>query len=164
MDKIRRSVKETMNEIIELKKVMFDKRANNGIWCKAHYPNHPLGCPNFPNCIEKNQLKYCSPNSLKWYAVIEEFDLETHANKMKKNHPNWTNKQCRCILYWQNSVRKKLKEKAEKACLKLNGFVVTLIPEALGINVFGTMAKVGIILYKNPKIVKKIAFVGVKEK
>jgi hypothetical protein len=51
-------------EAIELKQVMWNYRATEGQWCKAPYPDHPNGCPNFPKCIEKNQLEDYSPTQL----------------------------------------------------------------------------------------------------
>ena len=153
-----------MIEVIHLNKVLWTYKAYDGTFCCMPYPNHPKGCPKFPKCIEDNQLEFYSPTSLSWYAVIEEFDLETHAKKMKELHPKWTDRQCKCVLYWQPTVKKKLFEKAQKAMYEIGGCCLTLCPEALGVNVFGTMAKEGIILYKNPKLVRKIAFIGkVKE-
>lgn len=147
--------------IIHLEKILYDRKACDGTWCKAPYPGHPNGCPNFPDCIKDQKLEFYSPCELDWYAVIEDFDLKTHAQRMKEKHSDWSDRQCRCVLYWQNSVRKILRKKAEELCLKVNGCVITLCPEALGVNVFGTMAKHGLILYKNPNLVHKIAFVGV---
>ena len=152
------------DDYIELKEVMWNYRAKEGQWCKLPYPNHPNGCPNFPECIKKNQLEGYSPVELKWYAVIEIFNLAQHAYNMKLKHPRWSDRQCRCVLYWQNSVRKRLREKMNKIMESMpNAVCGTLCPEALGVNVFGTMAKVGITLYKNPDTVRKIAFIGVQE-
>ena len=114
--------------------------------------------------LDKNT--FGNPVSWKWYAIIEEFDLKVQAEKMKQNHPHWSERQCKNLLYWQNSVRKRLRDKAIKYKTQLSkgyswiGFLLE-IPEAQGINVFATMEKVGIILCKNPDIVRKIMFVGV---
>jgi len=99
-------------------------------------------------------------SDFQWYAVIEEFDLDAHSKKMKAKFPDWSKSQCKCVLYWQPTVKKKLREKAKVYCKEIDGDYITLCPEALGINVFGTMAKAGVILYKNPKLVRKIAFIG----
>ena len=150
-----------MTDYIRLEKVLWTYKARDGTFCCLPYPDHPKGCPNFPTCIENNELDDCySPTQLQWYAMVEEFDLEAHAKNMKAKHPDWSKRQCECVLYWQGHVRKILREKAEKVCSEIGGCVVTLCPEALGVNVFGTMARVGIILRKNPTLVRKIAFVG----
>jgi hypothetical protein len=177
-----------MQDIIELPTIMYDVRAKDGTWCQLPYPNHKKGCPNFAkgctHCGDwKKVLDYklgerangCGTHwiTYKWYAVIEEFDLEKHANKMKHKHPDWSKKQCYCVLYWQSTVRMKLKAKAKKylkeLAVKDGNFHfdwachLIEIPEAHGVNVFGTMAKAGLILYKNPKIVRKIMFVGIQQ-
>lgn len=160
-----------MKEYIKLDKVLWLHKAMDGTFCTLPYPNHPRGCPNFPKCVideQYNIIGQCSNDisnimDLEWYVVIEEFNLEEHIKKMKEKHPDWTELQCKCVLYWQNKVQKKLRQKTERVCKEIDSCCYTLKPEALGINVFGTMAKVGIILYKNPKLVRKIAFIGKKK-
>lgn len=71
---------------------------------------------------------------------------------MKKLHPNWSDRQARCLLYWQGSVRKKLKEEA-RAFIDSQDKELILIetPKANGVNVFKTCENVNIILERNPK-------------
>ena len=139
--------------------IVYDVRARNGTWCKLPYPNHPKGCPNFPHCPSNQPNFLLLEYDYDWYAVIEEFDLASHAEEMKRKHPSWTERQCRNVLYWQNSVRKRLKEKTY-ANQKQND-VVLEIPEASGVNVFATFSKVGIILQRqNPNYVLKTMFIG----
>jgi hypothetical protein len=147
--------------MIELIDIVYDERARNGYWCVLPYPDHPNGCPNFPQCPQKypdfkNLIGY------KWFAVIEEFDLKKHAERMKQKHPDWSDRQCRCVLYWQGSVRKKLRDKTYALTTKED--MVLESPEASGVNLFATMAKVGIILKKNPDYVYKIMMIGRKTK
>jgi hypothetical protein len=151
-------------KIYELPEIMWNAKARDGTWCKAPYPGHPNGCPNFPRCIIKENTVRLSDfklEDLKWRAIVTEFDLEAHAARMKELHPDWSDRQCKCVLYWQGSVKKILKDAIENAVMHYDDVVVaTTCPEALGINVYGTMAKTGLVLYKNPKIVRKIAFFG----
>jgi predicted metal-binding protein len=137
-------------------------------WCKLPYPGHPYGCPNYGNSDE------CPPTvkrveevfnlSHPHYFATETFNLNAHALHLSRLHPDWTEKQCRCCLYWQGGVRKRLKQQ----CLNFINqqslsYTFTLIPEAMGVNVFRTAAKIGLKLYRNPKtIVHKIALIGVK--
>ena len=98
-----------------------------------------------------------------WYAVVEVFDMEAHIVTMKAKHPGWSLRQCMNPLYWQGGVRKRLREKAYRLDPKLSewGHFFHPIPEASGVNVFETMAKVGIILERDvSKVVRKVAFVG----
>lgn len=145
--------------IIPLDEVVYDVRAKDGSWCTLPYPNHPKGCPNFPDCITHFRDFKELEDRFKWYAVIEKFDLAAHAEKMKEKHPNWTERQCRNLLYWQNKVRKRLRDKAYK--FHGLGDCVLEIPEACGVNVFATMKKVGVhIESPKPMTVTKIMLVG----
>lgn len=145
--------------IIPLNEVSYDPKARDGRWCMLPYPNHPHGCPNFPGCPmdRKDFLDY---EGYDWFAVIEEFDLKAHAEKMKEKHPNWTERQCRNLLYWQNGVRSRLKKKAEAHAFPFMGDVILEIPEANGVNVFDTMAKHNLIIERNPDMVHKVMLVG----
>lgn len=150
-----------MQENIPLTEVVYDKRARDGTWCCLPYPNHPKGCPNFPKCMKDRPDFKTLPNK-KWIAVLEKFDLKAHAERMKEKHPKWSERQARCVLYWQNSLRKRLREKAMKLYYPLRGDIFLDIPEANGINVFATMAKHGIYLRTDPDLVYKIMLVGIK--
>lgn len=147
-----------MNDFIQLKEVVYDARARNGTWCKAPYYDHPHGCPNYPECPSEYQ-DFCNISPHDWFAVIEEFDLATHAENMKQKHPDWTERQCRNLLYWQNTVRKRLKAKA--LIFKQVDDILLEIPEACGINVFATLSNVGIILQRQkPNYIVKTMFIG----
>jgi len=145
--------------IIPLSTVIYDERARDGTWCMAPYPNHPKGCPNFPECCE-SRPDFKEFEGYDWFAVIADFDLKAHAEKLKEKHPGWSERQARCVLYWQNSIRKKLREKAQGITYPLMGDILLDIPEACGVNLFATMAKHGIYLKTNPDLVKKIMLVG----
>lgn len=149
-----------MGEVIKLNNVIYNKKAR-GEWCAIPYPNHPKGCPNISKCIEKrNDFNFW--NELEWYAIMEKFDLKSHSEKMKLKHPNWTERQCRNLLYWQGGVRKRLREKTfDFANADRNTVVLLDIPEASGVDVFETMKDHGIILERhNPDNIIKIMFVG----
>jgi len=143
--------------------VIVDFRSQ-GVWCKLPYPGHKQGCPNY------GKKKGCPPFTKKIHDIIEtpfflsiqSFDLEKHAKKMKEKHPNWTDKQCRNLLYWQKSVIKRLKDESYQfARTQGDNFVVLEVPEANGVQVFETCKKVGILLDKNPgKIVYKVMIIG----
>jgi hypothetical protein len=131
--------------IIPLNMIDYDPRARDGTWCKLPYPNHPKGCPNFPECPRK----YTDYNELpekEWYAIVIKFDLQAHAEEMMKKDWCKTWRQARCVLYWQSSIRKKLRDKASEFANPLNGDIILEIPEASGINVYTTMAKHGLTL------------------
>lgn len=143
--------------IIPLDEVIYNENARNGIWCCLPYPGHRRGCPNYPKCIEKRK-DFNEYSPLKWYAVVIEFDLKEHASIMRKRHPEWTEKQCRNLLYWQGRIRYQLKRMVNE--FKNPNDIILDIPEACGINLFMTMKKHGLILKPRPDLVRKIMLVG----
>lgn len=143
--------------------ICFDDRARE--WCKLPYPGHPNGCPNWnksPNCppfVAKAQENFDFENR-HWFVVVE-FNLAAHRAEMAKKHAHWSIRQCNCCLYWQNKIRSKLKKICNDFLLKMPGYTYTLLPEAMGINVFKTARTHGINIKKNPvDIVYKIALVA----
>lgn len=148
---------------ISKNKIVFDVNSM-GPWCLLPYPNHKKGCPNYA------KKKGCPPFSERYYDLIEPpfflsvqtFDLGKHAIQMKKRHLNWTDKQCRNLLYWQNKIRKTIKDESYQfASDRGKNFIVLETPEANGINIFETCKNIGILLNKNPsQIVYKIMLVG----
>lgn len=156
------------DHMIPLENIIVDLRAMDGTWCSHPYPGHPHGCPNFlKGCTNRpyfnHPIEGIENHYQKWFAIVEEFDLDAHAIMMKAKHPNWSERQCRNPLYWQGGVRKRLKEKAFRLHpdLKEWGNLYTALPEAWGVDVFETMKLVGVILERKPGIVRKVAFIGV---
>lgn len=147
--------------------IVLEKKAR-GPWCLLPYPNHQKGCPNY------GKKDSCPPFAKPFeeligppfYLVVVFFDLEAHVTRMKNLHPNWTDKQARCLLYWQGSVKKKLLDEALgfiEANEAKNLFLLRL-PEANGVNVFKTCENVGIKIDRNPtKIVRKVMIIGTKK-
>lgn len=131
------------------------------LWCQLPYPNHPRGCPNYSNketCPPKASYK---PEILNDYSnfllVYAIFNLKKQKERMLLKHPNWSQKQASCLLYWQNSVKKILREYINEiyirnkkkriylfssgsgfSSMKLNqGLIYSM--EAIGIDVFNTL-------------------------
>jgi len=147
---------------IKLQMIAYNESARNGVWCTHPYPGHKTGCPNF-----KKGCTSCRPDfkniaeMYNWYAVMEVFDLKSHAEKMRSRLP-WTERQCRNPLYRQPAVRKKLRQKAEALAAKYSPQSIILdIPEACGVEVFETMSLVGYELDRHPDIVVKVMLVGI---
>jgi hypothetical protein len=154
----------TFDELIPLTSIAYDSRARNGEWCCNPYPGHPKGCPNFSKgCTTITDFTKYMDKYL-WYAVVEEFDLKSHAAAMKVKHPGWSERQCRNPLYWQGGVRKRLREKAQRLDPKLHewGHMYHSIPEAAGVDVFQTMHRAEITIDQHPDIVRKVVFVGIQ--
>lgn len=134
-------------------------------WCKLSYPDHPHGCPNYgdskhPQCppIAPFIQDYIDLTK-QMYLIVIEFDFAGHVAKFKQK--GWTDRQARCVLYWQNGVNKQL----ENACTLFKwshpGMVTTRCPEAMGVNVIASALQIGIpIKIKPVEKVYKIALGG----
>lgn len=80
--------------------------------CVNPYPGHPKGCPNF------DKKKGCPPGAALYdqvydlsksvYAIINKFDFKAHTDRMRNLHPEWSERQVRCCLYWQKGARREL--------------------------------------------------------
>lgn len=151
--------------LIKEEDIVFDSRSR-GAWCKLPYPNHEKGCPNYgkkQKCppFSKNLHELIVPP---FFLVLRDFDLEDQTDRMKKLHPNWSDRQARCLLYWQGSLRRKLIEEARTFINSQKDKMVLLEnPEANGVDVFKTCNAIGIILERNPKKnVRKVMLIGKK--
>lgn len=123
--------------------------------CLKSYYNHPKGCPNY------NKKIGCPPNAQMIYetldlnkdvfAIYNVFNLAEHIYRMNLKHPNWTERQLRCCLYWQPKARKQLREKIYEFLKIYKGYKIVNCPEAQGVNLTETMYDVGIILEWMPE-------------
>lgn len=133
-------------------------------WCEMPYPGHKKGCPNYDKCLTLPRIEnYFDLDKPHWFAIVT-FDLQAHINRMRYLHPTWSDRQCRCVLYWQNGVKSQL----DRFCvnwIKLitpgENMIYHKIPEAMGVNVILTMKRIGQYIETKPKsIVKKVALIG----
>ncbi|MEN6440913.1 MAG: hypothetical protein ABFD97_20275 [Syntrophobacter sp.] len=136
--------------IYPVKKLVLNKKV--GLWCRLPYPGHPKGCPNYnkhdrcpPNA---RKLEYFFDMDLKLYLVHSEFDLQAHAEAMKIKHPEWTDRQCRCVLYWQSRSRKQLIDRILESIPEGQKVIFSTCPEGMGVNVFATAKLAGLTLDK----------------
>jgi hypothetical protein len=134
-------------------------------WCSLPYPGHPKGCPNVDKVSQCPSLIGMVDDifdlSKAHYFVVVEFDIGDFAAGMKEKHPEWSDKQCRCCLYWQNTVRKNLRAYCNYFVAGVDNWIYTLIPEAMGVHVFKTMRKLSIVLQRNPQeLLYKVALIG----
>jgi len=123
--------------------------------CVRSYPNHPKGCPNF------GKKKGCPPQvsiitdildfTKPIYAIWNIFDFESHCNRMRKLHPNWTQRQVECCLYWQPKARKQLKIEIGIFLDVIKNQTILTCPEGNGVNITETMASIGQFLQWPPR-------------
>lgn len=127
-------------------KPVFDKSVRN--LCVQSYPRHPKGCPNF------NKKKGCPPNvPVFWdiydttrliFVIWNVFDLAGHVQRIKGLHPNWSQAQLECCLYWQGTARKQLKQQIKRWLQVYPDMHAETCPEAMGVNVTATMKDIGV--------------------
>jgi len=133
--------------------------------CVRPYPLHPRGCPNVGKC------ERCPPIAPLFdvafnleqpvYAIVNEFNLGEHVARMKSRNPTWSDRQLRCVLYWQPKARKQLAGKIDRALEGLQGYTATWCPKGMGVNVTETLEQAGISLEWPPNaIARQVAFLG----
>lgn len=156
-----------MKTELDISKIVISKKV--GQWCRIPYPNHPKGCPNY------RKKDTCPPGApdlesffeiqKPMYMIFHDFDLSEHAARMKAKHPHWSDRQCRCVLYWQNSSRKKLREKAHLYMMQQRLNAITLCPEGMGMNVYATAMRHGVRLEKirDLSICRHVAVIGYRK-
>jgi len=129
-------------------------------WCAMSYPEHPKGCPNSKKCrFYRNDLRrVLSPQKLRIAWV--EFDLDRYVKMMKRNHPDWTPKQLKNLLYWQTHLRREL----TKWVVSYFGSNINIYEgaEGGGVNFYKTMKHLGVELDypKNLHTVRVIYIIG----
>lgn len=150
---------------IEIKREQLRINMKAREWCKLPYPDHPKGCPNY------GQRDTCPPQAplvqnfvdlnRPLYLIVVEFNLMSHITKMLQIHRGWSDRQARCVLYWQNGVNKELENKCNLFRWSHPSMITTRCPEAMGVNVISTALIVGIPINVKPKNkVYKIALGG----
>ena len=133
--------------------------------CVQRYPGHPNGCPNFgkkPGCPPKAPLLSDTLDVARpVYAVFNVFDFGGHVERMRRKHPDWSERQLACCLYWQPTARKHLQGLLREFCRGHRALRIVGCPEAQGVNVTETMRRAGIELEWPPRTVTyQIALAG----
>lgn len=150
--------------IIPVKRLVINEEA--GEWCRLPYPGHKRGCPQY------NKKPTCPPRighvgrhfdlSKPTYLVHSEFDLAADMERRRGDRENVTDRQLRCVLYWQEKSRKQLRERARLAVYALNLNQVTFCPEGMMVNVYATARLSGLRLEKidGLKTCRHVALIG----
>ena len=153
--------------IIKLNRLIISDRA--GDWCQIEYGGKK-GCPNYGD-IKHVHCPPHAPNikdffdlSRPLYFVHSEFDLEADIERRKKMTPGQTERQYRCVLYWQGSSRKQMKERARIAMWSLGLDAITTCPEGMGLNVYATARIHGLKIerIRDLKMCRHVALIGSK--
>lgn len=135
-------------------------------WCTLPYHNHPKGCPLFDSCKHSFYKIHTYDNvfdrSAVAWCIWEEFDLKKQEEKMHSLHPEWTPRQCRNLLYWQGTVRKKLNIKVKEFFKRKKLWKkYACVTRGFGINIYATLKTAGVHLepIKNIQTVKSVCLI-----
>ena len=141
-------------------------------WCQRAYKKNKA-CPNFNNkelCPSvDNKIPFFDDIAKRYdlfHVVYAKFDMAKYIINRSALNPTRTLEQIKCLIYWQSSVKKVLKDKIMEvyhenkhqrfyvlgcgSSFKLSFLNKIYSMEAVGINVFSTMRLNGIKLQLNP--------------
>jgi len=143
--------------VLSLSEVVIDPKVRE--MCRLPYPDHPQGCPNF------GRKRGCPPNrplfALRppYFAIINEFDLASHLERLRAQHPQWTEPQFECRLRW--IAGRELAAELSQFRLSYPLLSTDTCPEASGVDVTGTLRRAGVVLEWPPaKVVRQVAIAG----
>jgi hypothetical protein len=101
-------------DLVEIKKETIIRYREVKLLCSYSYKGHKKGCPNVENCKNIPFFdKIREINKKYFYLLIANFDYEKYQEIRSLEKPEWSRNKIRCVLYWQNSVKKMLKENIE---------------------------------------------------
>jgi predicted metal-binding protein len=125
-------------------------------WCALKYRRHKKGCPNTGHCDYYIQnAKDIQKTYARTILVWTEWDIVTYANERRKKFPNASEDSLRNLLYWQKSLKKKLREYITS---KYPQGVQWFNAEGGGVNFFKTMQKLELPL-ELPKDLKTVRLI-----
>ena len=117
-------------------------------WCRWPYRANRKGCPNFgekPGCPPRGIIERFDTS---YILLVHQFDLGAHAARMREKHPQWSDRQCRCLLYWQPRARKQFRKWVERTTSPAH--IIIWNPEAHGVNLFRLCAALDVPLQWPP--------------
>jgi hypothetical protein len=154
--------------LYRVKRLVINGKA--GEWCKLPYEGHKEGCPNYGDLKHSHcpphapPVGQCFDLGQPLYLVHSEFNLPEWEMVMKYRHPSWSERQCRCVLYWQNQSRKQLKERTRFAMVRLGLNQAASCPEGMGVNVYVSSRLAGLRLEKIRRLetCQHVALIGTR--
>jgi len=134
--------------------------------CPKPYYNHPKGCPNYGKKIgcppDTPDINFILNLARPVYVIYNKFNLLNHIHNMEILHPDWSDRQLYCCLYWQPRARKVLNEMIYNFLCLNKDYIVFRVPEAYGVNVTQTMRDIGEILEWPPiNFAYQVALAGI---
>ena len=100
------------------------------LWCRLPYPGHPGGCPNAgregdpgaPACPPRAPFMDHLPEDYRhFYLVWGRLDFAEYRRRMRALDWVKSDRQARCVLYWQGSLKSRLLGAVERICRRGRG-------------------------------------------
>jgi hypothetical protein len=86
-----------------------------------------------------------------FWLIVNRYPFGEHVEKMRSKHPDWTDRQLSCCLYWQGTARKQLDLLIKEFWVEHPGARVARCPEAMGLDVTATLKSVGVEIQWPPR-------------
>jgi hypothetical protein len=78
------------------------------------------------------------------YCIVNRFNLRGHAQFMRNRHPDWSEAQLYCCLYWQGRARKQLRRKVNRFLEDHPDYIALYCPEGSGVDIVATVRQFGL--------------------
>jgi len=131
--------------------------------CLQTSKSFPKGCPNYakkPGCPPQPLINGIFDLQKPIYLIYTDFEIKKVAERMRKKHHDWTEKQGYNPRYWQGTARKQHKLELKEFLETHPKTITNKNPEAHGVNVNNLMNKIGINLEWPPRKLSRIISLG----
>ena len=131
-------------------------------FCKNKYPQHEKGCPSYgkkEGCPPCELIDSILDFNKDIFVIYTEFNVAEFADRMKKAHPGWTEKQIYNSRLWQMKARKEHRDEVEKFKKEYKLEVISQ-PERKGVDVNLLFARLGIKLEWPPRKISRVVSLG----
>jgi predicted metal-binding protein len=125
------------------------------------------GCPNYgkrEGCPPRNLFHEEYNLNEPIYLIATDFDLTQQTNKIRRAHPDWTEKAIYNPRYWQNTARKTHLSEISNFLKENPNYTIERSPEGAGINIDKLCSSYGINLEWPPRKITRVVSIGAIKK
>lgn len=153
--------------IVQINKKNLEISESYQCMCLIKSNSFRQGCPNYGKKLG------CPPRSLfnegysldePIYLIATDFDLTKGTQRIRENHPKWTEKAVYNPRYWQPTAKKLHEKEIQQFLEEHKGYAIERSPEGAGINVDRLCRLEGIELEWPPRKITRIVSIGAMKK
>ena len=125
------------------------------------------GCPNYgkrEGCPPRNLFDEDYDLDRPIYLIATDFDLTKQADRIRRAHPDWTEKAIYNPRYWQNTARKIHSNEISDFLKENPEYTIEKSPEGAGINIDKLCRDYGILLEWPPRKFTRVVSIGAIKK